>query len=62
MVVTLNTDNMTVSGTILQEEYRRLSITKEESRVLLRNSVEAAFLSRKGKEELLRKVEEQEGA
>ncbi len=62
LVVTLNTDNMTVSSTTLQEEYRRLSITKEESRVLLRNSVEAAFLSRKGKEELLRKVEEQEGA
>lgn len=47
--VTVNTDNMTVSDTTIEREYRRLEaelgMTKEEQRILLFNAVDAAFLT-----------------
>lgn len=47
--VTVNTDNMTVSDTTIEREYRRLEaelgMTKEEKRSLLFNGVDAAFLT-----------------
>ncbi len=58
---TLNTDNMTVSGTTLAGEYRLMEqrgMTKEEKRVLLRNAVEAAFLPEEEKRFLREKLEE----
>ena len=44
IAATLNTDNRTVSGTTLLQEYRRLSVAPQEALALLRNSVRAAFL------------------
>lgn len=55
VLVTVNTDNMTVSSTSIQKEFallRTLGMTKEEERRLLLNSVEAAFLTESEKEEL----------
>ena len=43
VLVTLNTDNMTVSDTDLATEYARLGITEEEKSVLLGNAEKAAF-------------------
>ena len=48
IAATVNTDNMTVSRTSLKREFQLLQsigLTEEERRVLLENSVEAAFLS-----------------
>ncbi len=59
--VTLNTDNMTVSGVTLDGEYRlmeRLGLTREEKAVLLRNGAEAAFLPREEKRTLLERIRE----
>ncbi|MCI9680251.1 MAG: adenosine deaminase [Lachnospiraceae bacterium] len=47
--VTVNTDNMTVSDTTIEREYRRLEeelgMTKEEKKLLLFNAADAAFLT-----------------
>ena len=55
--VTLNTDNTTVSGTTLAEEYafarKTLGITDQEERRLLRNAARAAFLDEPEKARLL---------
>lgn len=53
ILVTLNTDNRTVSGVTLKDEYEKLHLTEEERRQLFRNSVEAAFLSPQQKKQLL---------
>ncbi len=53
LAVTINTDNMTVSGTSLRREYQKLLITPEEQAVLMENGVKAAFLNSKGKRALL---------
>lgn len=53
LAVTINTDNMTVSGTTLQREYQKLLVTPEEVDLLLENAVKAAFLDSKGKRALL---------
>lgn len=53
LAVTVNTDNMTVSGTTLQREYQKLLITPEELDILMENAVKAAFLDSKGKRALL---------
>lgn len=49
---TVNTDNMTVSGTTLQREYARLQLTAAQKRQLLENSIAAAFLPSDAKEKL----------
>ncbi len=57
--VTLNTDNMTVSGTTLAGEYRlaeSLGLTEDERRKLLENGARAAFLSPEKKDCLIRKI------
>ena len=45
--VTINTDNMTVSGTTLEQEFQHLmdtfSLTDEELQILVRNAVDASF-------------------
>lgn len=54
--VTLNTDNMTVSGVTLAGEYRLLEsigLTGEEKRRLLQNAAKAAFLPEAEKQRLL---------
>ena len=47
MIVTINTDNMTVSGTTMEKEYallrERYALTEEEEKQLKQNGVEAAF-------------------
>lgn len=43
LICTVNTDNMTVSGTTLADEYRRLQLTPEEERVLHQNALKAGF-------------------
>ncbi len=54
--VTVNTDNMTVSGTTIRDEFDKLrkqfDLSDEEIRKLLINSAEAAFISEEEKEEL----------
>jgi adenosine deaminase len=56
IVVTVNTDNMTVSGTDITNEYRILTekfgFTPKEIRTLILNGVEAAFLDESGKRAL----------
>lgn len=56
LVVTVNTDNMTVSDTTIDKEFsllrEKLGMTPEEHRQLLFNAVEAAFLSREEKERM----------
>lgn len=57
--VTVNTDNMTVSGTTIAKEFALLKecgMTEEEKNQLLRNSIEAAFLDEEKKKLLMEKV------
>lgn len=60
LAVTVNTDNMTVSGTDLEREFSllrdRLGMTDAQERKLMENSVQAAFLSHEEKEKLLELV------
>ncbi|MGN0298705.1 MAG: adenosine deaminase [Lachnospiraceae bacterium] len=57
MLVTVNTDNMTVSHTDIWQEYRlleaELGLTATQKQQLLKNAVEAAFLSAEEKKKLL---------
>ena len=56
LLVTINTDNRTVSNTTIQKEMQLLrdifGLTKEEERTLYLNAVKAAFITEKEKEEL----------
>lgn len=60
-VVTINTDNMSVSDTTLRKEFKKLidtfELTKDEVKTLLLNSAGAAFVSEKEKAELREKIE-----
>ena len=62
LLVTVNTDNMSVSDTTLKREYRRLmeefGFTLEEMKTLALNSVKAAFVSGEQKASLAEKIEE----
>lgn len=61
LLVTINTDNMTVSGTDIWNEYdtikKVLGMSREQQRQLFRNSVRAAFLSEVEKQKLWEEVE-----
>lgn len=61
MTVTVNTDNMVVSGTTIPTEFAflrdNLALTAEEAQQLLKNSVTAAFLTADEKAELLKKLD-----
>ena len=63
ILVTVNTDNMTVSNTSLKREYQLLKetfqLSEETLLQLAENSVEAAFLSREKKVELKQKVKQE---
>lgn len=63
ILVTINTDNMTVSNTSLKREYRLLKETFQLSEEMLlqlaENSVEAAFLPQKKKLKLKQKVKQE---
>ena len=63
ILVTINTDNMTVSNTSLKREYRLLKETFQLSEEMLlqlaENSVEAAFLPLKKKVKLEQKVKQE---
>lgn len=52
--VTVNTDNMTVSNTDIFREYEILKLTETEKRILLQNSISAAFLDEDERKELLK--------
>ena len=58
--VTINTDNMTVSGVTVREELQLMADTfgleKQEVRQILLNSADSAFLSDAGKEKLRQKI------
>ena len=59
-VVTVNTDNMTVSGTTIAHEYaalRAMGMTVQEEKLLLKHGVEAAFLPEMEKERLRETIE-----
>ncbi|GLX70730.1 adenosine deaminase [Paenibacillus glycanilyticus] len=62
ILVTVNTDNMTVSGTTMNLEFEMLAehcgFTLEELAQLTRNSAEAAFLSEEEKSELREAVQQ----
>lgn len=58
--VTVNTDNMTVSGTTIEKEFsalRGMGMTVQEEKQLLLNAAEAAFLPEKEREELRWRIE-----
>lgn len=59
-IVTVNTDNMTVSDTNLKKEYtvlkNSLSLTAEEEKMLRLNSVYASFLSEEEKQNLYEQI------
>ncbi len=56
IAVTVNTDNMTVSGTDLHNEFElirnRLGMTEEQERTVIENAISAAFLNESEKNEL----------
>lgn len=60
MLATVNTDNMTVSQTTIENEFdllkKEIKLTEEERKKLLRNAVEIAFLDEQNKAKLLRKL------
>ena len=62
--VTINTDNMTVSGVTLESEFEKLiaafNLTDEEIKDIARNSVRACFASEETKKVLLEKIEKAE--
>lgn len=61
---TVNTDNMTVSGTTLQEEYQKLAslgVARQEMAALLQNACKAAFLPEERRRALGVQVEEKAG-
>ena len=62
LLVTVNTDNMSVSNTTLKREYRRLmeefGFTPEEMKILALNSVKAAFVGEIQKAAFAKKIEE----
>ena len=61
ILVTVNSDNMTVSNTDVLKEYRHLfkvfKLTKHEVRHLLMNSLEAAFIAPELKFKLMRELD-----
>ena len=61
ILVTINSDNMTVSNTDVLKEYRRLyktfKLTKYEVRHFVANSIEAAFISQEEKIRLLKELD-----
>ena len=60
LIVTVNTDNMTVSHTTIWQEFQLLrsqGLTDSEYRAVLRNSAAAAFLSQQDKGKLLQAVQ-----
>lgn len=65
IVATVNTDNMTVSHTTLEQEFQLLAsqgLTQQEHWTLLRNSVQGAFLPLEEKQSLSRELERRLGA
>ncbi len=62
--VTVNTDNMTVSGVTLESEFRKLiaafGLSDEEIKDIARNSANACFASEETKKILLEKIEKAE--
>ena len=60
IMVTINTDNMMVSNTTIEKEYKKLTQTfalnEQEIRILLNNAIQASFASDSIKKQLERKV------
>ena len=58
--VTINTDNMTVSGVTVREELQLMADTfgleRQEIRQILLNSADSAFLSKDVREQLRQKI------
>ncbi len=60
VIVTINTDDMTVSNTLLKNEYKLLyenGVTEAQLRQIACNSINSAFLEKKEKEKLLSYLE-----
>ncbi len=60
VIVTLNTDDMTVSNTTLENEYKlmhEIGLTDEELRQIAINSINSALISKKEKQELINYLE-----
>nr|MCR5154367.1 adenosine deaminase [Lachnospiraceae bacterium] len=61
VLVTINTDDPSIEGTNIKKEYERMikafSLTQEEIKGLLLNSVEASFATEELKEEMRKRVE-----
>ena len=55
--VTVNTDNMMVSGVTLASELEKLNLTKEEQYILAKNAAEASFASAAVKAWLIEQIE-----
>lgn len=62
VLVTINTDNLTVSDTCLRDEYRLIELiyglTREEKQTLVRHAVQASFLPEAEKKALAARVEQ----
>ncbi|MCI5726720.1 MAG: adenosine deaminase, partial [Clostridium sp.] len=58
--VTLNTDDMAIEGTTLAKEYRYMEknygLTPEQEKLMLKNSIDAAFTSENVKNELRKEL------
>ena len=56
--VTVNTDNMTVSGVTLSHELEKLDLTAEQARQVAINAASAAFVDEDDRQLLLEQIEE----
>ena len=61
LVITINTDDPSISGTSIKEEYRKLirqfGLKKEDVRALLKNAVTASFAKEATKKKLFQKID-----
>ena len=57
IIVTINTDDMSVSNTTLKNEYRilreEIGLTDDELKLIAKNTINSAMISKKEKDELL---------
>ena len=56
--VTVNTDNMTVSGVTLSHELEKLDLTAEQAKQVAINAASAAFVDEDDRQLLLEQIEE----
>jgi len=65
IIVTINTDDMTISNITLEKEYKKLintfKLSEDEVKTLIKNSIKASFLEEDQKDYLLEILEKKYG-